>query len=217
MVRPFSYGTSLFVKHPLVTANNVHVALINAQNYARYAVQLSGTTPDVTANIYANGCQTVVALSGSTYVNTAADGLTPVWSNSGVVQSAAKKSLTAAQIKALNTTPQALVPAQGAGKIIVPISIQGRLTFGTAAYATNTTLNIGFASGSDPLFSNTTLLPVTAGAPIQPFFAIAQSGVTGNDNEYIANAALNLSVPTANPATGDGLLDVYVTYLVVTL
>lgn len=128
-----------------------------------------------------------------------------------------KTSFTATQIKALNGSPLPLVAAPGAGKIIVPISVQGRLTFLTTAFATNTQLNVGYASGADPLFTNTTLLPVTAGAPIQPFFALAQSGVSGNDNEYVANAALNLSVPTGNPTAGLGALDVYTEYIVVTL
>lgn len=213
-MNPFAVGTGLYVASPLNT--NIHVALVSALGYARLAVQLTGTTPDTTVGLYGVGCILVIDALGTTVVNTAADGLAPVWSNSSGVQTV-KKSFTTTQIKAFNTTPIALVPAPGAGFTIVPISIIGRLNFLTAAYATNTQLNVGYASGADPLFTNTTLLPVTAGNPIQPFFPLLQAGVTGNDNEYIANAALNLSVPSGNPATGSGTLDVYITYQVIPL
>lgn len=216
MTRPFPYGTSLFVKNPLVTANTVNVALINVNNYSRYAVQLTGTTPDVTSNVYAQGCNLIVALTGQSYINNAADGGAPTWVSAGTTQQL-KKSFTAAQIKALNTTPIALVAAPGAGFAVVPIAVMGRLTFGTVAYATNTTLNVGYTAGSDPLYTNTSLLTTTTGAPIQPFFPLAQSGTGNNDNEYIANAALNLSVPTGNPTAGDGLLDVYISYIILPL
>lgn len=213
-MNPFPVGTALYVASPLNT--NVHVALISGLGYARLALQITGTVTDSTVGLYAQGCIISKAATGDIFVNTAADGLAPVWADpSGTTQ--AKISLTTAQIKALNGTPITLVPAMGAGFAILPISVVGRLNFLTAAYATNTQLNVGFSAASDPLFTNTTLLPVTAGAPIQPFFPLAQAAVTGNDNEYISNAPLQISVPGGNPITGAGTLDVYITYQVIAL
>lgn len=213
-MNPNAVGTGLYVPSPLNT--NIHVALISGLGYARLALQVTGTVTDTTVGLYAAGCILSKEATGDIFVNTAADGLAPVWADpSGTTQ--VKVSLTSAQIRALNTTPIALVPAMGAGFAILPIAIVGRMNFLTAAYATNTQLNVGFSAASDPLFTNTTLLPVTAGNPIQPFFPIAQAAVTGNDNEYIANAALNISVPGGNPITGVGTLDVYLTYQVIAL
>lgn len=185
------------------------------------AIKITTGAPNANAGKFIAGAFIFNSVDGTVYQNTGTSAA-PVWSLVTNAASAGntiqvKTSFTAAQIKALNGSPLPLVPAQGAGTIILPISVIGRLNFLTTAFASNTTLNVGIAGAADPLFSNTTLLPVTAGAPIQPFFPLAQAGVTGNDNEYLANAALNISVPTGNPTAGLGSLDVYTTYAVITL
>ncbi len=201
------------------------------------ALKITTGAPATNAGYFLPGAVITNVIDGTEYINSGTQAA-PVWSlnsnanisgdatvsatgvltlSQNVRQVEVKISLTTTQIKALNGTPVALVAAQGAGTIIRPLSVDGRMNFLTAAYGTNTTLNVGYASGSDPLFTNTTLLPVTAGNPIQPFFPLAQAGVTGNDNEYIANASLNVSVPSGNPATGSGTLDIYVVYQVITL
>jgi hypothetical protein len=55
-----------------------------------------------------------------------------------------ERSFTNAEIKALNTTPIALVAAPGTGKAIVIESVISSLTYATAAFATNTDLEIRY-------------------------------------------------------------------------
>ncbi len=176
----------------------------------------------IEANVFAVGCY----LKEMDIVN---NFVLQVWKNTGTVAVPAwteevigetrtvKITASSAEILAMFATPKAIVAAPGAGKTIELISAFGRMNFAGAAYATNVGLNIGFAAANDPLADNQTLLAATAGAPIQPFFKTLAGAVTGNNNLYVANAPLNLSVAVGNPVTGGGSLDVYVTYKVVTL
>ncbi len=128
-----------------------------------------------------------------------------------------KVHISSAEILALNGTPKTLVAAPGSGKVIVPLFVFGQMSFGTAAYAVHVNLGVGYAAGSDMLFTNATLLAVSSGVVNQPMFPVAAAGVTGNDSEYVANADLVATVATGDPTTGAGTLNLYVTYAVVTL
>lgn len=196
-----------------VDANNPDATL---NGLVQSAIMTATGAPAATAGYFMPGALIQNAVDGTLYLNTGTTAV-PVWT---IVSSATpitiKKSFTTAEILALNTTPITLVAAPGTGKIIVPISVVARLTFLTAAYATNLALQVKYVAGSDALFSNSTILAVTASA-IQPMFPLLAAGVTGNDNEYVANAALVATVATGNPATGAGSLDLYLTYVVVTL
>lgn len=204
---------------------------------AESAIKITTGAPNTNAGMFIPGAIIQNSVDGVNYINSGTTA-SPVWSisnNSGlngditvnaaglatlaqnVRQSWVKVSLTAAQIKLANTTPVALIAAQGIGTIVHPIKIIARLNFITPAYATNTTLNVGFVAGSDPLFTTTSLLTTSAGNPIQPMFEVLQGSVVTNDNEYITNASLNVSVPTGNPTAGNGTLDIYVLYEVITL
>lgn len=66
----------------------------------------------------------------------------------GVDRRAKKVTLTAAQIKALYTTPQALVAAPWAWYFIDVASISASLDYGSAAYATYTNLEFRYTDGS---------------------------------------------------------------------
>lgn len=138
----------------------------------------------------------------------------PVWTlqqSSGIITK--KVSLTSAEILALNTTPKVLVQAAGAGTVIIPVFMMGKTTFATAAYATNLALRAKYVAGADELFTNSTLLAVTATAR-QPFYPVAAGSVTANDNEYVENANLVLDVASGNPATGAGTLEVVIGYMI---
>lgn len=119
-----------------------------------------------------------------------------------------KIHLLPAQINQLNTTPATLVPAQGAGKIVVPLSITENLVYGGTAYTTHTTLN--YKIGTAIATIDASVLPATASS-------IYVVPVSQNYNGALANQPLTLTVSAGNPAAGNSPLDIYITYLVLTL
>lgn len=118
-----------------------------------------------------------------------------------------KVALTSAQILALNTTPQTLVPAPGAGRAIVVHEITGRLTYGSAAYATNTTLEFRYTNGSGAKLAvdMASLLAATANKT-QRVPSVA------TEVTLAANAPLVVNAATGNPATGNSPIEFTVRY-----
>ncbi|CAM6004576.1 unnamed protein product, partial [Sphagnum balticum] len=111
--------------------------------------------------------------------------------------------LTSAQILALNSTPITIVPAPGAGYIIDVISAAAMLTFNTTAYTGTNALQIQYTNGSGA---------VTASFPssfidsaVTTYFTTVKLAASA-----AANAPLVVSVPTANPAAGDGTINIEV-------
>lgn len=120
-------------------------------------------------------------------------------------------SLTSGQILALNGTPITLISAPGTGKAIDLLSASARLTYGTTTYAANTALHIRMnTAGSDYLANNSNVLGHASNA--FGTFDLAE-GV----NNIIENKAVEVFVSGGNPTTGDGTLDIYVTYKITTL
>lgn len=123
-------------------------------------------------------------------------------------------SLTSAQIKALNTTAIQLIPAPASNQFIQVLSVTGSLTYATAAYATETEIDIIDTTTGDVLFSDkATLLAATAST-------VAQILPTINSNTAPAitpGGSVSITSPTANPTAGAGTLKIYVLYKIVTL
>jgi hypothetical protein len=131
--------------------------------------------------------------------------------NSGGLQFA-KVTITSAQLLNMNTTPITLVAAQGAGKVIVPYSVLLRYRFGTIEYQTNFNITLspnnslwqvnynGAISGNQDKYSSRSINPtVSLGGAI------------------VDDLPLTVGVQIGNPTAGDGELDVYVSYYVLTL
>lgn len=122
--------------------------------------------------------------------------------------------LTAAQVKALFTTPITLVAAGGAGTIIVVDRISFGSTFVTPAYAGANNLEFRYTNAAG------TKVTVDIASATLNFAAGTQySTAPGVTTELIpvANAAIVVCVPVANPTAGNSLVTLTVTYRILTL
>lgn len=126
----------------------------------------------------------------------------------------AKVTLSSAQILALHTTPIQLIAAPGAGKVIDVLGVTARTNFLTAAYGTNTELDITDATAGTILLKDTANV---LGATSTKVFKVEPSIASNAALLVTANGAVNATVATGDPATGAGSVDIYITYKVITL
>ena len=117
-------------------------------------------------------------------------------------------AISSADVLQLNSTPLTIVPAQGAGTAIEVISASVKMVYNSAAYATNTDLQLMASGGSINLARDTGVLFSTSDK-------IRSFALTEGD--IIENTALVVTTRTGNPTTGDSDITVYVTYRVTTL
>lgn len=119
-------------------------------------------------------------------------------------------TLTSAQVLALNTTPQELVPAQGAGKVIMVDRIVGFVDFNSAAYATNVTLEYRYTdeSGAKVAADSANLLTATADKVVTVAGVVSE--LVGVDNSPVV-----VTVATGDPVTGNSPVTFFVFYTVV--
>lgn len=122
-------------------------------------------------------------------------------------------TLTAAQLKALNTTPISIVDAPGSGKANVVVEI----------FATHTFLTTSFAGSNNLEFRYTTSNGSKVTADINASFLLATAtayrSVKGVVTELtpVANAPICAFVPTADPTQGLGSVKVQVYYRTITV
>jgi len=134
---------------------------------------------------------------------------------SGVIQleKKIKITLSAVQVLTLNTIPIEIIPAQGVGKIINVISAIARNTFNTVAFDAPGDLIIGHNTSSVGIFSEDGNLVVNAGVDklnkLTPVYT--------STKQLVENDSLVVKLLTGNPTVGDGTIDLYVTYEVITL
>jgi len=114
--------------------------------------------------------------------------------------------IPSSEVLQLNSTPQVIVSAQGAGTVIEVVSAFVKVDFNSAAYATNTDLQLMTSKGSINLARNTGILLSTSSA-------IKSFAVTEGD--IIENADLEVTVRTGNPTAGDSDIEVFVLYRVI--
>lgn len=130
-----------------------------------------------------------------------------------VVEVVTKKvSLSSAQILLLNGTPIDVVPAQGTSKFIQPIGVVCKLNWNGVAYATNTDLRFKMGASFSNILNITGFLGNTADTIVRTLFTGSQSA-----SSYTLNQPLQVTVPSGNPTAGDGTLDIYLTYTVISL
>jgi len=122
-------------------------------------------------------------------------------------------SLTAAQVKLLNTTPQTIVPAVS-GKSIVLISSQLKITYGTVAFATDTSPYIYTDTATIRQADFPTVLNATTSRTVKgvPYAYVAP--ISATDTQLINNKALKITC-AANPTAGDSTVEVTVFYTLI--
>ena len=157
------------------------------------------------------GTETVAGLQGGSNVKINVQDIADVaGGGSGLIWD--KVTITSSELLSMNSTLVDIVAAPGAGIAILPYSVLLYYRFGTSEYLTN--LNV-------VLSPNNSLWNVTFNSALQGtqdrissrsiFPTVSASGAN------IDNQPLQVQIQTGNPTAGDGTLDVYVAYYLITL
>jgi hypothetical protein len=131
----------------------------------------------------------------------------------GCALKSARKTLTAAQIKLLYTTPQTLVPAPPAGSYIQIQNIVSFYDYAGAAFATYTTVEVRETNGSGTKVSAdiSSMLDQTADKCVET------SGIEAQVTRLLTGQPIVACVATGNPtgSSSTGTLTIIVFYRVV--
>jgi len=120
------------------------------------------------------------------------------------------KTVSSAEILALNSTPKELIPAPGANLSIKTMGFfLCRNIFVTTAY-TSHQLSLEYATTS------LRIAELDAGFidAVATTFGIFEENTT-NNSEVVENQALRLTTVSGNPTTGDGTLKLWIPYVIV--
>ena len=128
----------------------------------------------------------------------------------------ATASLSSAQIKALFTTPIQIVANPGSGKYIEVISATSEMTFATAAYTTNTTLQIISSGSNVAQVEDPVALLSTVSRNSKFVEATIGTGAT-TETQILSNVSLVVKAKTGNPGVGAGTAKIKLLYRIVTI
>ena len=129
-----------------------------------------------------------------------------------------KKSITNAQMKALNTTPIELIAAPGASKLIVVDKIVAKHQYLTAAF-NDQDLTVGYDDGADLTVATidaTNFLNGVTADTTRPSIVPIDGAAVLDTSAQIENENIALTA-SGNPTTGGGTLDLYIWYTVITV
>lgn len=124
-----------------------------------------------------------------------------------------KASFTAAEVRALFTTPQSLVAAPGAGFAIEVSTASVRLNFTAPVFATNPALMFTHTSANSAQMQVPSILNATVSVFRRANFV---TFFFGDVIEVVEDEALLLAT-ASDIVTGGSSLDVYVAYRIITL
>ena len=170
---------------------------------ARFTQYPSASTAD-----YADATTFLIANEDGEIKQASLEGLRDTFGSS--LQSASLV-IPSAQVLALNTTPQTIVEAQGAGKAIEVISASIKLSFNTTAYSTANAVLLE-TSGANQRQAEAVVFDSTV-STVRNF--ITHQAGSPTDTQIIANAALQVKSKTADPTLGDSDVEVFVLYRVI--
>ena len=164
--------------------------------------------PAASTGDYADATTFLIANSDGEIKQASLEGLRDTFGSS--LQSASLV-IPSAQVLALNTTPQTIVAAQGAGKAIEVISASVKLDYNTTAYGTTTGVVLQ-TSGATQRQADVSFLDATV-STVRNF--IIYQATSATDTQIIANADLTVVAKAFNPTLGDSDIEVFVLYRVI--
>ena len=141
------------------------------------------------------------------------NGIIASGSSGGTDVISTKLSLTSVEVLALNTTPIEIVAAPGVGKVILPFSSMLRVIFNTTPYSNGPVLILKNTGADDPIVS----FGLGLEANNNRIIIGLPSGGSSTDSQIIENTALIATAFGGNPTLGDSPVDVYLTYVIITL
>jgi hypothetical protein len=123
-------------------------------------------------------------------------------------------TVTSAQIKLLFSTPKTLIVAPGSGKYISLLSYEIKLDSSTTPYTTGSSnLRIKSLNAANPLAVVSDSVLTTTNTNI---VSVPIRSTTGYDTIRV-NDPIVLDHQTANPTLGDGILKIYLSYIIKTV
>lgn len=182
-------------------------------------VQVVATVAGSSTPTFTFHCELMFAkLDGGLNLSTAADASTLIGTLNTTrisedVARTTQVTVPTASVLLLSTTPYTLVPAPGAGKYISIEEIVAKLTFNSVAYTGANALEFRYTDGSGAKVSAdiaNTFINSASGTS----YASVKSVVTALTP--VANAAVIVRVPTADPGAGNSAIVFSVKYRVVT-
>lgn len=165
--------------------------------------------PSASIGDYADATTFLIANSDGEIKQASLDGL---MTNYGSDIRSASLTILSADVLQLNSTPQTIVSAQGAGTVIDVVSAFVSIDFNSVAYATNINMTLINSTATQ----EQGVAPIDASVSQVGKFALTDVGVA-SDTQLIQNDALQVTVKGKDPTAGDSDITVYVLYRVVTL
>ena len=115
------------------------------------------------------------------------------------------------------TTPQALIPAPGAGKAIAIEAVSTALTYASAAFATNTDLYINYDSSAGDGGGANALTAAIDAILLKTANEVSISRPQVDEVTLVQNKGISAKVGTGNPTAWGGTLKITIFYRIITL